>query len=342
MKEAYLHIGSPKTGTTAIQTMYGMNPHLLTEAGIAFPPFPDCFSTEDSSIYLGNGADLLRLTYNFSPAIDKYLLDLFSSADKMFISYESFIRCYPEHINFLCDAFKRNNIKLHVIIVFRNLYDYFFSLWKQSVYQGYRFSFPEYVIEKKELNIFSTFGDLKFSLDSPFLCLENFKQNQDIDIIVLHYDSLKKNIFEKFSQILGTKYVKIEKPVNASISYLETEMVRDINNKIHDQCSFTEREEFFFVRIISNVAKIFANSDDKLKQKENISTQRKPFYKSVLQYLIRTYSSKIKKLNNEYDISLQILTPDDKFCQPVEINYYAHTAKLVQEFYETLNAERSR
>lgn len=268
MKTAYLHIGSPKTGTTAIQTMYGMNPHFLAEAGFAFPPFSNCLYSETSNTYSGNGADLLRLTYNFSPAIDSYIQNLFSNADKMFISYEAFTKCYPEHINFLCDAFLRNNIKLHVILVFRNLYDYFFSLWKQNVYFGYRYSFPEYVIEKKDLNIFSTFGDFKFSLNCPFLALKNFKKNKGIEITVLHYDALKKKLLERFSQILGTRHSEISQSVNASISYFETEIVRGITNKIHAHCGFSEKQEFFFAKIIGNMAKVFTNFPQMYRERE--------------------------------------------------------------------------
>lgn len=340
MKTAYLHIGSPKTGTTAIQTMYGMNPHFLTEAGISFPPFSNCLYSETPNTYAGNGSDLLRLAYNFSLDIDDYLQNLFSDSDKIFISYEAFIKCYPEHINFLCNAFLRNNIKLHVIIVFRNLYDYFFSLWKQNVYFGYRHSFPEYVVEKKDLNIFSTFRDYKFSLNCPFLALENFKKNKNIEITALHYDSIKNILLEKFSQILGTRHAKTSKNINSSINYFDTEIVRCITNKIHTHCSFSEKQEFFFAKIVGNMAKVFANSSQTHSQEREKNS--KPFYKSVLHHLVHVYDSAVQKLNNEYNLSLQIVTPDEKFCQPIIFDKDTHTAELVQQFCETLDEKLIR
>lgn len=65
----------------------------------------------------------------------------------------------------------------------------------------------------------------------------------------------------------------------------------------------------------------------------------KPFYKSVLHYLLQAYTSEVQELNNEYNLSLQIVTQEDKFCQPVVFDHDTHTAELVQQFYETIDAK---
>lgn len=332
MKTAYLHIGLPKTGTTSIQTMYAMNPHLLTEAGFAFPPFKEYLSPEVTKTYITNGEKLTIFTANFSPEIDGYLQFLASKADKIFISSELLARCNPDHVDFIYEAFARNNIKLKIILVLRNLYEFFFSLWSQHVYNdNYRHSFPEFVILQKDLLPYATFGGSKIARCCPFVTLENFSRNKDVEITILHYDAIKRNLLEKFAETIGTRY-SATTSTNIGMSYFATEALRRIHNDIHAYCSLSDAEEASLGHVTGNLAKMFSNIQQYFSAGEK-KEKLIPYYPPVLRHLVKQYDSSVKKLNSKYNISLQIVTPEEKFCRPVDFEHKTYMENYVQKFY---------
>lgn len=60
MKQLFLHIGCPKTGSTSIQSMYGNNPHLLHDAGYAFPPFTQMPESSELRCFKTNGQSFTK------------------------------------------------------------------------------------------------------------------------------------------------------------------------------------------------------------------------------------------------------------------------------------------
>lgn len=132
MKTIYFHIGTPKTGSTTIQSFLFENHHELREYGLNYPNHTSLIPATGAMTRYANGS-LLANTYN-KPAEKKKALDIYrkeiaaSDADKSVISEEGLF-LIPETRFF--DELRSDGFELKFIVYLRKSFEYLCSFWSE-------------------------------------------------------------------------------------------------------------------------------------------------------------------------------------------------------------------
>ena len=140
MNELLIHVGSPKTGTTSIQTFLSQNPHILLRNDYSYPDI----HKEYSYIFeMGmrrcnvNGQHLEIVVFQEDErrkSIYYALLRRHLTHHSVILSEESLWLLSPEQLKAIFSELKeRINIKIRVIVFLRRPDVYLESLWKQGV-----------------------------------------------------------------------------------------------------------------------------------------------------------------------------------------------------------------
>jgi hypothetical protein len=153
MRKCFLHIGTHKTGTTAIQMQLNNNRTQLAEHGFLYP------KAGIASPFAGhhNIAWELRGDRRFRPDLG-VIDDLFSEIDKsdhnVILSSEDF-ECTADNLGSLITRLKHRDFEVEVIIYFRDQVSYLRTLYLGlAAHQEYSRTYSEYlseVIERREI-----------------------------------------------------------------------------------------------------------------------------------------------------------------------------------------------
>ena len=213
MKKILLHIGTPKTGTSALQNFFMNNIELLREEGIYYPEH----KLDSNGVSSGNGTLLFNAAKNSfikdGKQIIKDIMDE-TSLDSILLSSEGFYR-YPEELySIIGDA--------TIIVYFREQSTRMLSSYNQSVKR------------KNNIITFDTFVDNIFKKnDGNFdgAILKKWAELFGIENIIFRpYEKeqfIGGNIYTDFLNILGSKtYENYDFPTNEiNISYNKDALV---------------------------------------------------------------------------------------------------------------------
>ena len=146
MKTLHVHIGTPKTATTAIQHFCKENAKILAEKGFCYPIFPFRYP-ENSDAHNGrflwaklfdeNGVrDRKQEEINFRKGME-IVKRLFETYNDIIVSDESIWRAMDsekkDFWNVLEQEAKENGFSLHAIVYLRRQDKYYLSHWNQQV-----------------------------------------------------------------------------------------------------------------------------------------------------------------------------------------------------------------
>lgn len=233
-KNLYLHMGTPKTGTTALQHLWAKNREQMLLDGICYPDV-GAFCRE-SGIDLGmygenypqNGAFFkqfctremehfpmaeMLLNPSFQKIID-FLETCCENHDKVLLSEESlWLMDMSEFIQYFIDK----GITVKIIVYLRRQDRYLESFWNQDVKNGfYDKTMMEFVRDRKKTAVVQHLYYAKM-----LEALEAIVGRENLYIRIYHkdrYQGAEKSIFSDFMNIFGIEltddYVRPEKPVN--------------------------------------------------------------------------------------------------------------------------------
>jgi hypothetical protein len=291
MKELFLHIGCPKTGSSALQSWLAINQTKLIEQGYHFAVTDG--EAKQFRINSGNAAVLdSHIRQNREQAPNDKNSDLevlglyFSGFDKAIVSSEILSGLRVEYIEKLKTLFAQHNIRVRVIAYVRNLYDFFYSAHVQHVKRTNRLiSFEQATMEERHFRHFQTY--------------RNF--SKFFDVTLIHYDSVIDNIASPFCDAIGVDYSKLipmpAKQVNRTLSQDEIEVVQCLGKWLVDLGIVVDD----FSRIVS----------DDLVHKFPETQSQAVYSDSVYQYLMKTFGEQIDAFNviceNQFDFQLSIL-----------------------------------
>ncbi|MCR5450996.1 MAG: hypothetical protein K6F00_00045 [Lachnospiraceae bacterium] len=227
MKTLYLHVGTPKTGTTAIQNFLGDNKSKLKELGVCYPKFKTHYKRARS---VRNGHWLCRGIAS-EEEYDEFMNTLFSEAEK----YPKLVMTDEGLWNFNHDedfwknlkkTLEEHDICLKVIVYFRRQDSYAFSYWGQKVKElsYFYYTFSEYIysgeyLEKSELDYTKVLNHVAESIGKENIIVRPYEKDQ--------YEGSRGDILSDFLKILGVewqddfKMVKRHNNVSMADSVLE-------------------------------------------------------------------------------------------------------------------------
>src|SRR5688572_29446284 len=120
----HLHVGVPRSGSSAIQEFCRSNPDLLARFGVVYPALPP-FTRKRFAKNACNGAQLSYYLRNEFDAGDRRLLDRLTAAlagieaEHAIVSSEFLYDEAPERLAALRDAFRAAGLPLRVYVYVR-------------------------------------------------------------------------------------------------------------------------------------------------------------------------------------------------------------------------------
>ena len=150
-KTIYIHIGTPKTGTTAIQRFLTQNNMLLAQRGIFYPIVGRLYSENQKQIYNSeNALTAINGHVIFDRELFKEQLDIFAKSDcsTMILSEENlFLHLHHENQLPYNDSFWEllSNYEVKIIIYFRQSAEYLTSQWQEYIKLKLQQNFEDYL-----------------------------------------------------------------------------------------------------------------------------------------------------------------------------------------------------
>lgn len=219
----WLHIGLPKTGSSAIQAYLRNNREALAQQGVFYAPGPKEEETAGWTISSGNAVRLGRqLSETPEPAYDDdpigNFLDRFVSPDHpvSLASSEHLAGAKAERLERLKRAIGGREVRILALV--RDFYGHAFSLWHQTIKRaGYAGSFAEFA---------ETYADPQSHVLSVY---ERIFGPEAIKVV--HYDSVAGRLIPAVFEAMG-----LEPPdgaaapvVNRSLTPVEAQVLAECN-----------------------------------------------------------------------------------------------------------------
>lgn len=136
-KKLYLHIGTPKTGTTAIQAFCFANRELLENGGVYYPVEEEVWDRADAALPQAGNVDKIFSPDSILNVKEKTeeLYNITNAYDNVIISSEDI---WLGHYEVMADIIKGlyeldHTLEIHVIVYLRNQADYFESWYRECV-----------------------------------------------------------------------------------------------------------------------------------------------------------------------------------------------------------------
>lgn len=265
MKELYLHIGQPKTGTSALQVFLAMNREALREKGLYYPVFDGEYAIrEKNNAMSGNAYGLGKLACDREKAEQLHksyiskIQELFVQDERVLLSRESLwnvdMRLY-ENLKVLVG--EKLGVCIKVIVYLRRQDESIESHWNQLVKSNaYTKSCMEYAEEFLEKQDYYS----KLRKLADIIGKEN--------VVARIYDSNGYNadnsIYKDFMSIFGiediSNYVIPEFQVNPSFGKNQVEIKRVMNRNpesflFDDEFRQMTRKNVIFAKSTENITK---------------------------------------------------------------------------------------
>ena len=227
-----IHIGGPKTGTTAIQTALAENRHALHERGILYP---GTGINQQVSLYPLNRIAGFQNFVSGDPSLWEQLVDEVNQWEGVVVlSSEVLISVPTDVVNEIVDTVGTSQIE--ILITGRSLHEIVVSQWQESIKAGDTISLREYANEIAQGPKNATDSSLIFWLVTDYVTpIQRWSQRLGIEnIIVQCVDTTQPDAtlrsFEQIAEIpsglLGTS---VQNTVNRSLTYAEAELIRSCN-----------------------------------------------------------------------------------------------------------------
>ncbi|MGI6590124.1 MAG: hypothetical protein ACOX1O_00705 [Eggerthellaceae bacterium] len=258
MAKLILHIGTHKTGTTALQSFFGENRQLLAQRGIAYPILKTKYhevTHERNAHWLMNQAKhelgILELTDTDHRAIDegrKLLAEAAASADVVVLSDEQLWAEGAAHKMFwrrlvpLLDEFSFDRIQ--AVVYFRRQDEFVSSMWKQWVKAA-----PK---ETRSIEDFGNKAGIKSSMnyDRGVVRLERVFDHDDIIIRLYGKKNYAgANIYEDFFAACGLDFPEgatLSRGVFNPSTSNDATVVKSIINQVYANHPALEQDNLFY------------------------------------------------------------------------------------------------
>lgn len=241
MKTLYMHIGTPKTGTSALQHFFAGNRAVLEEKGICYPDLGFRFEG------IGKNRNAHFLSYKVYPEKKKRdyeaekqiraegiqkLDEIFETHDRVLLSDEHIwneAEMTEETLPALRDHFAEIGVQIRLIVYLRRQDQVIQSYWAQRVKETSAQTFAKYVQKKKyeyfRLDYATRLREFEDVLGRDNIVIRCYEKQQ--------YDGVQQTIASDFLHLLGLEmteeYKNGEKAYNTSLEGAYLEVKRLLN-----------------------------------------------------------------------------------------------------------------
>lgn len=240
MTTVFLHIGLPKTGTTAIQNFLRANDAALARHGICFPDlgfrYPNVLANRNAHVLIAS-YDTARNAASFAPPGEYYtaldrLAVLANEYDKILITDELIWRICNQHKDFLPTVkqdLASRGMALKVIVYLRRQDEFIQSRYRQRIKTGETFSFYEFLDTLRQnsypLDFYDSVSNISDVVGKDNLIIRIYEKQQ--------YKGAERTLCSDFLDIFGLSiadgFMEKEKRANHSLCGTYLEIRRTLN-----------------------------------------------------------------------------------------------------------------
>jgi hypothetical protein len=202
-RKCFLHIGTHKTGTTAIQCTLDSHRVELAGKGFLYP---------HTGLRAGNpGHHNIASELDERPefnaqygTLDDLIEEISGPAHHVILSSERFYFLFSHfaRLNSLIDRLKRCGLRVVIVVYFRNTPDFFRSAYFEMLKHGYSAPFRAFLSEMAAGEMLG-FGKAWGEPDNVIDTLQRLAADTDIEVVVRSYDRAASCIVVDFLSILG-------------------------------------------------------------------------------------------------------------------------------------------
>lgn len=245
-RQLILHIGIPKTGSSAIQRSLLINRNTLTHMGIYYPKHRSDSRISSGLVSIGNGAPI------------KNALDSHHDRDEIFTKLDTRLRAHwkvsptvllssealwesmthPNKGKILRDYLQSSGIRVKIVGYMRDIAEHSISRYAQRVERrGYAGSYSQYIGTVPGDSRFGLAGSRQYFLD-PRIRTERLRAWYGHDTLhFFHYNNLKGRLIDHFyEKIIGVPLETIsterdQETVNRTLTSVELDVAVDFNRR---------------------------------------------------------------------------------------------------------------
>jgi hypothetical protein len=237
-REAFLHIGLPKTGTSYVQRTLRTNAATLTRAGTLVLPEPQAMTRNAVWDLLGrrvagSDADIAGAWPSLAERVER------SPCERVVLSEEYLVHAKPRHVRAIRQAFATR--ELHVVVTVRDLGRAMRSMWQQNTQKGRTVAWPDYVRSVRDPRDGPPTSGVAFWLRYDLERVLNVwasggGQRQHTHVVIVpKANSPPTVLFERFAEATGIERRGLripDEPVLVSPDPLATELLRRLNVRL--------------------------------------------------------------------------------------------------------------
>lgn len=236
MKTLYVHIGTMKTGTTAIQGFCWDNQEVLQKKGYCYPDFSDLTVNvtrkRNGRFMVDNCQTKEEGAAKFRTGMDR-IIELFREYDNVILSNEGIWGATYERRSSLWQELKeegeKNGFQVKIIAYLRRQDEYISSVWNQMVKMGTKegvqtwSEYLSHIPKGRQLDYAKKLDTIKEVLGKENIIVRCYERNQ----------FYKGNIYDDFLNVIGLEmtdeYTISEELINTKLSGSMHEIKRIIN-----------------------------------------------------------------------------------------------------------------
>ena len=240
MSTLYLHIGTPKTGTTAIQHFLAINRKVLESKGYNFPfmkmRFENLSRNRNAHFLIDQAVNKDSDTLEYKEQVNlcyEYIYELLGLYENVILTEESIWHACEKIKNFWEDLHEKITSKGHqlkVIVYLRRQDEFIQSYWKYKVLERETYDFKKYVNSNKyaffPLEYHSHLTSIAKVIGKDNILVRVYEKDQ--------YKGTNKTIISDFLHTIGLElteeYDQEENLRNTSIDFICTEVKRRLNS----------------------------------------------------------------------------------------------------------------
>ncbi len=240
MTTLYLHIGTPKTGTTHLQKFFWNNAAALEKQGYVYPhfkKFPDIGHPRNGA-FIKQSFKLKKNQLIFLSEYEELyssnihaLNDLAAQYSNIILSDEGLWNSNNGYLKYFVDTMKSDAIQIKVIVYLRVQDLYIQSLWAQKVKERFPKTFQEYLsiggVDFTRFYYSKRLDEVAQLVGKENMIVRVYEKSQFIN------QDLTDDFFQSIGLTLTTDFILPEKESNPSIGgpYLETKRLLNSNKE---------------------------------------------------------------------------------------------------------------
>jgi len=231
----YLHIGMPKTGTSALQVFFAANQESLKQSGVWYPTSANLQAAKSGAVTSGNATGIARFLNPDNPhpedpqeALERFQDELKQNSGTILYSSEFLHNASPERLQQLKSVATSLGHEIRIVVFLRHQIDIAFAQYSQGVKRHALSTSSESILDRPGVNYLEILNRFSAIFGDRNIIARDYA----------HFVESPYSLMVEFLSILGlapgNQFQFPKLAVNPSLSRHELEMLRGLNELTRD------------------------------------------------------------------------------------------------------------